>query len=243
MSMEKALALAALAKAGQGGGGGDVSFATDAEVKAGTASDKALAPSNESAASFYGLAKAAGDSTQAASSNPVGTYTAEAQTAIKSMLGVSGGGGETWELINSVNATEPIQNIIFTQDSNGNPLNLKKVGFRIQRADITTEGIVYNNITTAFNDVSFMSIPGTTNKYIFGILDLRPPFIPTLQTASSATPYNLNLSGFFSVDKSYSAKAAQLWTAQSITKITLGSHNYTYVTDVGGIIEIYGVRA
>lgn len=37
---------------------------------------------------FYGLAKAAGDSTQAASSNAVGTYTDNAKTAIQNMLSV-----------------------------------------------------------------------------------------------------------------------------------------------------------
>lgn len=39
-------------------------------------------------ATFYGLAKAAGDTTQSQSSNPVGQYTPEAQTAIRTMLGL-----------------------------------------------------------------------------------------------------------------------------------------------------------
>ena len=37
---------------------------------------------------FYGLAKAAGDTTQASSNNAVGTYTDDAKTAIKTMIGV-----------------------------------------------------------------------------------------------------------------------------------------------------------
>ena len=37
---------------------------------------------------FYGLAKAAGDTTQASSSNAVGTYTDDAKTAIQTMIGV-----------------------------------------------------------------------------------------------------------------------------------------------------------
>ena len=40
---------------------------------------------------FYGLAKAAGDTTQSASDNAVGTYTSEAKAAIKSMLGIDAG--------------------------------------------------------------------------------------------------------------------------------------------------------
>ena len=38
---------------------------------------------------FYGLAKAAGDTTQANSGNPVGTYTEEAKAAIRAMLGIT----------------------------------------------------------------------------------------------------------------------------------------------------------
>lgn len=38
---------------------------------------------------FYGLAKAAGDGTQSASSNNVGQYTEDAKNAIKTMLGIS----------------------------------------------------------------------------------------------------------------------------------------------------------
>ena len=47
-----------------------------------------IPPKKQHNAVFYGLAKAAGDTTQSASSNAVGTYTDEAKTAIKQMLGV-----------------------------------------------------------------------------------------------------------------------------------------------------------
>lgn len=67
--------------------------ASASHAKAGTDQYRPITPSTEDAATFYGLAKAAGDTTQAQSSNAVGTYTEEAKTAIRSMLGVSGGGG------------------------------------------------------------------------------------------------------------------------------------------------------
>ena len=38
---------------------------------------------------FYGLAEAAGDTAQASSGNPVGTYTEEAKAAIRAMLGIT----------------------------------------------------------------------------------------------------------------------------------------------------------
>lgn len=58
------------------------------ELKTGTNTNRIVSPSNAYVATFYGLAKAAGDTTQAASDNAVGTYTYEAQLAIRNMLGV-----------------------------------------------------------------------------------------------------------------------------------------------------------
>ena len=58
------------------------------ELKAGTNTNRPVVSSNGHVSTFYGLAKAAGDATQASSANPVGTYTDDAKTAIKSMLGV-----------------------------------------------------------------------------------------------------------------------------------------------------------
>lgn len=82
--------------AGYGTRMGDGSFqntimiakADDGEVKSGANNFKPIVPSSEHAATFFGLAKAAGDSTQATSNNPVGTYTDGAKTAIKEMLGI-----------------------------------------------------------------------------------------------------------------------------------------------------------
>lgn len=62
--------------------------ATSTEIKAGSRSWEHISPNNQHESTFYGLAKAAGDTTQATSSNAVGAYTQEAKTAIKSMLGV-----------------------------------------------------------------------------------------------------------------------------------------------------------
>ena len=65
--------------------------ASNAEIKSGSGSYKAITQVSAPTATFYGLAKAAGDMTQSQSSNSVGTYTAEAKAAIKTMLGVEEG--------------------------------------------------------------------------------------------------------------------------------------------------------
>lgn len=64
--------------------------ASTTEIKAGTGYFKVVVPYNAYEAAFYGLAKAAGDTTQSASSNAVGTYTDGAKTAIRNMLGAVG---------------------------------------------------------------------------------------------------------------------------------------------------------
>lgn len=63
-----------------------VDFASADNVKAGTSQKKSISPYAQHRSVFYGLAKAAGDATQASSSNAVGVYTEAAQSAIHNML-------------------------------------------------------------------------------------------------------------------------------------------------------------
>lgn len=63
--------------------------ASESVIKAGSNSYRPIASNHIHEAAFYGLAKAAGDTTQAASSNAVGNYTDDAKEAIQDMLGVS----------------------------------------------------------------------------------------------------------------------------------------------------------
>ena len=65
-----------------------VSPASVADIKEGATSTGSIVPSRQHASAFYGLAKAAGDTTQAMSANTVGTYTDQAKTAIQTMLGI-----------------------------------------------------------------------------------------------------------------------------------------------------------
>lgn len=58
------------------------------QVKAGSNSTRPLVAYYQHASAFYGLAKAAGDTTQASSSNTIGDYTQSAKTAIQTMLGI-----------------------------------------------------------------------------------------------------------------------------------------------------------
>ena len=64
-------------------------FANDTLVKGGTESYRSIVPYNQHKSVFYGLAKAASDTTQSKSSNAVGNYTDNAKDKIQTMLGVS----------------------------------------------------------------------------------------------------------------------------------------------------------
>ena len=67
-------------------GGLRITKAADANVKTGTGTYSPIVPNTQHQSVFYGLAKAAGDTTQSASSNAVGTYTETAQSKIHEML-------------------------------------------------------------------------------------------------------------------------------------------------------------
>ena len=69
-------------------GGIQIDKASDAGIKAANSSYYPIVTADQHKSTFYGLAKAAGDSTQSSSSNSVGTYTNDAKAAIKSMLGI-----------------------------------------------------------------------------------------------------------------------------------------------------------
>lgn len=72
-----------------------ISPAVSSDVKTGTATMLPIVPHYQHESTFYGLAKAAGDTTQSASNNAVGTYTDSAKASIKSMLGIVDGSTST----------------------------------------------------------------------------------------------------------------------------------------------------
>ena len=72
-----------------------ITKASTANIKSGTVETYPIVPYNQHEAVFYGLAKAAGDTTQSASSNAVGVYTDSAKASIKSMLGITSMTGAT----------------------------------------------------------------------------------------------------------------------------------------------------
>jgi len=99
--------------------------ATSAKVKAGTANYDPIVPAIQHESVFYGLAKAAGDTSQDSSANAVGSYTADALVKIQKMLGVY---KSPWELIREDTVTNATEDVIdITVDGNGNAFQLTDV--------------------------------------------------------------------------------------------------------------------
>ena len=92
--------------------------ASDSVIKAGTNSFRPVASNHVHDAAFYGLAKAAGDTSQASSSNPVGTYTDTAKKKIQDMVGVT---EEITHVKQDIN-----ENVLFFNDAR---IDLKDVKF------------------------------------------------------------------------------------------------------------------
>ena len=114
--------------------------ATSDNIKAGTEVYRPIVPYHQHESIFYGLAKTAGDSTQAASSNAVGTYTDNAKIQIQKMLGIY---EPPFVLLNDITLEERTS-ISLTADDNNTPYNLRNVFMEIKYpADLVSESSGY----------------------------------------------------------------------------------------------------
>ena len=83
---------------------------TSSQIKSGGEGARPITPYCQHEAAFYGLAKAAGDATQSASSNEVGTYTDNAKASIKSMLGIVDGSTGTVDITGTTPTITAVEN-------------------------------------------------------------------------------------------------------------------------------------
>lgn len=100
---------------------------SEAQIKEGTVQYRTITPKFQHISTFYGLAKAAGDTTQSQSSNPVGTYTEDAIIAIQKMLGVY---QAPWELIEDFTLEED-GGFDKSAELDGTPYNFRSAYVRI----------------------------------------------------------------------------------------------------------------
>lgn len=172
--------------------------AGDTNIKDGTSLTSVLTPGRQHQSVFYGLAKAAGDSSQSASSNAVGEYTAEAKKKIRMMLGVP---NTEWELINEVTLTEDSTEIKINTDSNGQAFELTNLVAFFSCGPSTTgtrdsfygqflDNFLNNSVISSGGD-SFPSLyypSATSNMAAQIIMDTHYPGPITMQKVAAASP-------------------------------------------------------
>ena len=133
-----------------------ITASSDDNIKTGTSNYKPIVPSHQHTSVFYGLAKAAGDTTQSQSDNAVGTYTADASAAIRSMLGI----------------TQTLTVTVLTQD------NVTVTGQTVTLREGGPTGQVYATATYSGQPVSF-ALPTGFSYYVSVSDTLNHHFNPT----------------------------------------------------------------
>ena len=139
-----------------------ISASSNVGVKNGSNGWNPIVPSIQHASAFYGLAKAAGDTTQSQSSNAVGTYTDAAKIAIQKMLGIY---EPPWELIREdtvTNATEA--DIEITADESGQAFELTDVVllFETPKQNVEAKKGYYGQVQYKHGDSNVFVISSTT---------------------------------------------------------------------------------
>lgn len=109
--------------------------ADDAQIKAGNHAYRPIVPREQHKSVFYALAKAASDTTQSSSSNPVGTYTDDAKVKIQKMLGIY---EAPWELIADATSSADAGYFLVNTDINGESFVLKKAMIYVEAPKTTT---------------------------------------------------------------------------------------------------------
>lgn len=124
--------------------------ATYANIKSEDSDNRPIVPSNQHAATFYGLAKVAGYD-EKLSTLPVGKYSDEAKVAIQKMLGIY---EAPWELIKEDTFTnEEVADHVITTDANGNAFELTDAILLFETPKQETEAKFGGTVRNYFYDV------------------------------------------------------------------------------------------
>ena len=142
----------------------NVEYASATNIKAGATQYKSINPYNQHQSVFYGLAKAAGDTTQAQSSNAVGTYTNEAKSAIQTMLGISNPqrGVDYWTAADQAAIVSAVRDVTEVAVSGTDPVITANANTRYTCGEVLT--LSFTPCASGTCDVMFTS--GTTTTLL-----------------------------------------------------------------------------
>lgn len=203
-------------------------------IKQGSESYVPIVPVHQHYSVFYGLAKAAGDTTQSASNNAVGSYTDDAKTAIKQMLDIKEPNPQMIHQVFTVEEETKTLNFHFGK-------KLKKIWIGItQNSVYDVTASMYFRLISADNTrlVSFWTprVTNTSNtKYYvrcwaevndFGIVDM---FCTNTSTDNGGYVPLSSHPGIFVIDKNlFEGIELQLNSASAATKWAVGTEFEIY---------------
>ena len=135
-------------------------------IKLGTGNYYPIVPSHQHESVFYGLAKAAGDSTQSSSNNAVGTYTDAAKTAIRNMIGAIGSAeiNEKEVVINAITTNLNAKANMVIPSTNGNYATLNTQGDLVD-SGYKANGIAFYGLAAAAGDSTQSSSNNAVGTY------------------------------------------------------------------------------
>lgn len=208
--------------------------AGELEIKAGVQGYKPIVPQRQHLSTFYGLAKAAGDSTQSASSNAVGTYTDAAKVAIQKMLGVY---EAPFSLIYENTITEETGKISIISDIGSNPFSLKEILVLfdgVVGTGSSTGGVILNSGSIGTN-VAYLAI----STLYSSTAQTRSAHIQIIGGRMFGDAVNSNMSTVYGPVAVSTSKNASGWIEcgliNEITILSLNDHKFS-----AGTIRIYG---
>ena len=233
------------------GSGGSIAFnnsnqlkvnaANSSGIKSGTEASKPIAPALQHESAFYGLAKAAGDATQSASSNAVGTYTDEARKAIKKMLGIY----DEWELIAEETVDADTENYYVTADISGQPFELKRALIRVQYPAISdTTGLTTKYVSTI---LLFKTTSGGTGSASCPTLSYQNGYAATfmefLNEIICNIPYTIGRAGTTSSNAQNVQQSSGPDNISSVYGVRVKQYSTAApIIPQGTKITIYGIR-
>lgn len=216
-----------------------INFAPSNLIRSATGSYRPITPPRQHEATFYGLAKAAGDSTQSASSNAVGAYTDDAKIAIQKMLGIY---EAPWELINNITLAERTS-LDLTTDDNGTPYNLLAVIVSVlYPANLTSESGGYGRYMFCDGNSNYLNAETgryttNANKQIKTIFVERKKNLVVVNYTRIAQQSNYSQWTTKGEGLSYG------WAVSSLGNIVRIKMNESDYEPVGTQIKIYAQRA
>lgn len=210
--------------------------AAESAIKQGTDGSRPIVPSRQHFATFYGLAKAAGDTTQSAFSNEVGTYTDEAKVAIQKMLGIYKG---PYRLIKEITISEETGNIYVIADDNNNPFALVDMIFHFENVVATASGdaSISVNSGTAIIGATFPSVTVSNLYNTTAQTRVARVSVDGGKFIGEATNTNLS-STYTAAGLTRNLNASGVIQCGAITEFCIGSLNSHKFTS--GTIKVYG---